>query len=191
MDKKFFEVSLGIFMFLFISLLGFKFLYGDRKLYSDGSIKVPEASIKYSGFEEDENNYKIKVGIKNNSKYYGIIRDIKLQFQPDSKNVSSISLGPIFVGYDLKESEYFNNYEEGEEYYYSAFFDPGEEKQYIFEIPKGLSFDENVFDTNRMGIYYSIEYFKYRPKENAVSVNINMEGSVKFIDNSIEPYEIK
>ena len=42
-----------------------------------------------------------------------------------------------------------------------------------------------------MGIYYSIEYFKYRPKENAVSVNINMEGSVKFIDNSIEPYEIK
>lgn len=191
MKKKFFKVSLGIFMFLLISLLGFKFLYGDRKLYSDGSIKVPESGTRYLGFEEDDYKYKIKVGIKNNSKYYGIIRDIKLQFQPDSKNVSSISLGPIFVGYDLKESEYFNNYEEGEEYYYSAFFDPGEEKQYIFEIPKGLSFDKKVFDTNRMGISYNIEYFKYRPKENAVSVNINMEGSVKFIDNSIEPYEIK
>ena len=87
--------------------------------------------------------------------------------------------------------EYIDNYEEGGKEYYSSFFDPSEEKLYVFEIPKGLSFDENVFDTNRMGIYYSIEYFKYRPKENAVSVNINMEGSVKFIDNSIYPYEIK
>lgn len=191
MNKKFFKVSLGIFMFLLISLLGFKFLYGDKKTHLDGLIKVSESSTRYLGFEEDDYKYKIKVGIKNNSKYYGIIRDIKLQFQPDSKNVSSISLGPIFVGYDLKGSDYFNNYEEGEEYYYSAFFDPGEEKQYIFEIPKGLSFDKKVFDTNRMGISYNIEYFKYRPKDNAVSGYINLEGSVRTIDNSIDPYEIK
>ncbi|MDU5106824.1 hypothetical protein [Clostridium sp.] len=191
MKKKFFEVSLGIFMFLFISLLGFKFLYGDRKIYSDGSIKVPEASIKYSGFEEDENNYKIKVSIKNNSKYYGSLRDIKLKFQNYSWNVTSTNSGPTFGGYKLVERESFENYEEERKEYSSPFFNPSEEKLYVFEIPKGLSFDENVFDTNRMGIYYSIEYFKYRPKENAVSVNINMEGSVKFIDNSIEPYEIK
>lgn len=191
MKKKFFKVSLGIFMFLFISLLGFKFLYGDRKIYSDGSIKVPEASIKYSGFEEDENNYKIKVSIKNNSKYYGSLRDIKLKFQNYSWNVTSTNSGPTFGGDKLVERESFENYEEERKEYSSPFFYPSEEKLYVFEIPKGLSFDENVFDTNRMGIYYSIEYFKYRPKENAVSVNINMEGSVKFIDNSIEPYEIK
>lgn len=191
MKKKFFKVSLGIFMFLFISLLGFKFLYGDRKIYSDGSIKVPEASIKYSGFEEDENNYKIKVSIKNNSKYYGSLRDIKLKFQNYSGKLTSTNSGPTFGGYKLVERESFENYEEERKEYSSPFFNPSEEKLYVFEIPKGLSFDENVFDTNRMGIYYSIEYFKYRPKENAVSVNINMEGSVKFIDNSIEPYEIK
>lgn len=191
MSKKFIKVSLGIFIFLSISLLGFRFLYGDKKTHLDGSIKVPESSTRYLGFEEDDYKYKIKVGIKNNSKYYGIIRDIKLKFQVESINGVSISSVPIFEGYDLKKMEYIDNYEEGGKEYYSSFFDPSEEKLYVFEIPKGLSFDENVFDTNRMGIYYSIEYFKYRPKENAVSVNINMEGSVKFIDNSIYPYEIK
>ena len=191
MSKKFIKVSLGIFIFLSISLLGFRFLYGDKKTHLDGSIKVPESSTRYLGFEEDDYKYKIKVGIKNNSKYYGIIRDIKLKFQNYSGNGTSTNSGPTFGGYELIERGYFENYEEGIREYSSPFFDPSEEKLHVFEIPKGLSFDRNVFDTNRMGIYYSIEYFKYRPKENAVSVNINMEGSVKFIDNSIYPYEIK
>lgn len=191
MNKKFVKVSLGIFMFLFISILGFKFLYGDRKVYSDGSIKVPEASVNYTGFEEDENNYKIKVNIKNNSKYYGIIKDVKLQFQTNSKNGSTNNSGPIFIGYELKKRVYFDNYAEGETEEYSPFFKPSEEKLYVFEIPKGLSFDKESFDTNRMGISYSIEYFKHKHKNNAVSVRINMEGSVKFIDNSKDPYNIE
>ena len=191
MNKKFLKVSLGIFMFLFISILGFKFLYGDRKVYSDGLIEIPKANIKYSGFEEDENNYKIKVSIKNNSKYYGSLRDIKLNFQKYSGNGIVNNSGPTFGGYEILERGTFENDKEGIVEHSSPFFDPSEEKFYAFEIPKGLSFDKEVFDTNRMEIYYNIEYYKYRHKENAVSVNINFEGSVIYIDNSIAPYEIK
>ena len=191
MNKKFLKVSLGIFILLFISLLGFKFLYGDRKIYSDGLIEIPKASIKYSGFEEDENNYKIKVSIKNNSKYYGSLRDIKLNFQNNSGIGVATNSGPTFRGYEIIERGAFGNYEEGIGEHSSPFFDPSEEKLYVFEIPKGLSFDKEIFDTNRIGIAYSIEYFKYRHKENVVSVNVNLEGSVIYIDNSIEPYEIK
>ena len=177
-------------MFLFISLLGFTFIFGDKKADYQGYIDVPKVSISYSGFEEDEDKYKIKVSIKNNSKYYGILGDIKLKFQNNSNYGSSINSGPIFEGYDLKQREYFDNYEEGGKDYYSSFFDPSEKKEYIFEIPKGLSFDEKVFDTNRMMIFYNIEYFKRRIKENAISGRIKMEGSIEIIDNSVDPYII-
>ncbi len=191
MNKKFFKVSLGIFMFLFISLLGFKFLYGDRKTYFHGAINVPESSTRYLGFEEDDYKYKIKVGIKNNSKYYGIISDIKLKFQLESRNGDSISLGPIFEGYDLKMREYLNNYEDRQEENYSIFFSPSEEKEYIFEVPKGLSFDKEVFDTNIMMINYNIKYLKRKHNNNAVSGEINFKSTTDVINNSIEAFNIE
>ena len=190
MNKRFIKVSLGIFIFLFISLLGFTFIFGDKKADYQGYVDVPKASLSYSGFEEEEDKYKIKITIKNNSKYYGILKDVKLKFQTNSEYGSYTNSGPIFGGYDLKKREYFESNEEGERVNYSVFFEPSEKKDYIFEIPKGLSFDENVFDTNRMKISYNIEYFKRRIK-NGVAVRINMHGSEEILDNSIEPYQIK
>ena len=191
MNKRFIKISLGILIFLSISFFGFTFIFGNKKTYIDGRIEVPKSSLRYSGFEEDEDKYNIKVSVKNNSKYHGIIRDIKLQFQGNSKNGSSINSGPIFGGYDLKAREYLQNYKEEEDVYYSAFFNPDETKYYMFEIPKGLSFDEKVFDTNIMMVSYNIEYFRNRSKENAVSGSINMESTVEIIDNSSDPYVIK
>ena len=191
MNKRFIKISLGILIFLSISFLGFTFIFGNKKTYIDGSIEVPKSSLRYSGFEEDEDKYNIKVSVKNNSKYYGLIRDIKLQFQVNSKNGSYVNPGPIFGGYDITEREYLQNYTEEEEVYYSAFFNPDETKYYMFEIPKGLSFDEKVFDTNRMMVSYNIEYFRNRIKENGVSGSINMESTAEIIDNSSYPYVIK
>ncbi len=190
MNKKFIKVSLGILIFLFISLLSFTLIFGGKKADYQGYVDVPKASLSYSGFEEEEDKYKIKITIKNNSKYYGSISDIKLKFQTNSNYGSYTNSGPIFGAYELNEKEYYDNYEEGEKEYYSVFFNPSEKRDYIFEIPKGLSFDEKVFDTNRMMISYNIEYFKRRIK-NGVSGRIKMEGTVEILDNSVEPYVIK
>ncbi|MDV4151944.1 hypothetical protein R0131_14040 [Clostridium sp. AL.422] len=190
MNKKFIKVSLGILIFLSISLLSFTLIFDKKKADYQGYIDVPKVSISYSGFEEEEDKYKIKVSIKNNSEYYGSIRDIKLKFQTNSNYESYTNSGPIFGSYDLKEREYFENYKEGERENYSTFFDPMERRDYIFEIPKGLSFDKKVFDTNRMKISYNIEYFKRRIK-NGVAGRINMQGSEEIIDNSVDPYVIE
>ncbi len=190
MNKRFMKISLGIFLFLAFSLLGFKFIFGNKKIYSDGIVNVPDSSIRYEGFEEDEENYIIKISFKNNSKYYGIIREAKLQFQRDSKHGFSNNTGPIFEGYDLKSREYFDNYKDGEEVY-SPFLNPYDKNIYFFEIPKGLSFDEKVFDTNRIIISYNIEYLKYKTKNNAVTGRITTKGGFEFLNNSLYPYRIQ
>lgn len=190
MNKKSIKVSLGILIFLSISLLSFTLIFAEKKADYQGYIGVPKASISYSGFEEEEDKYKIKITIKNNSKYYGSLKDIKLKFSINSEYKSYTNSGPIFGGYDLKEREYFENHKEVERENYSPFFDPSEKRDYIFEIPKGLSFDEKVFDTNRMIISYNIEYFKRRIK-NGVSGRIKMEGTTEFLDNSTNPYVIE
>lgn len=190
MNKKFILVSLSIFVLSFVFILGFKFILGDKVLYEDAVIfEQGKPIIKYVGFEEDENIYKIKISIKNNSEYYASFNNISLQFL----NNSSVYLGdanPIFNGYDSGLREYYNNYKEGMDEY-SSFLDSKEEREYVFEISKGLSFDKEVFDTNRMTISYNAQYFKYRFGSKAVVSNVFSRSSVEFIDNSIYPYTIE
>lgn len=67
MNKKFITVTTSIFLFSLIFILGFKFILGDKLLYVDSTEEAFNSEgpiIKYSGFEEDENTYKIKVNIK-------------------------------------------------------------------------------------------------------------------------------
>ena len=61
MNKRFIKISLGIVIFLSISFLGFTFIFGNKKTYIDGGIEVPKSSLRYSGFEEDEEKYKINI----------------------------------------------------------------------------------------------------------------------------------
>jgi hypothetical protein len=190
MNKKFILISLSIFILSFVFILGFKFVLGDKVLYEDAvNYEQGKPTIKYVGFEEDENIYKIKVSIKNNSDYYANFYDINLQFS----NSSSVYLGdanPVFKGYDSGLREYYNNYKEGMDEY-SSFLDPKEGREYVFEIPKGLSFDKEVFDTNRMTIVYDAKYFKYVFGSKTMFNNVFSRSSVEFIDNSKDPYTIE
>ena len=187
MNKKFILVSLSIFVLSFVFILGFKFILGDKVLYEDAVIfEQGKPIIKYVGFEEDENIYKIKISIKNNSEYYASFNNISLQFL----NNSSVYLGdanPIFNGYDSGLREYYNNYKEGMDEY-SSFLDSKEERIYVFEISKGIKFDKEIFDTNRMAISYSAQYFKRRINKNTAIGNAFSSSSVEFIDNSRDPY---
>ncbi|MGG7142989.1 hypothetical protein ACQPVP_05945 [Clostridium nigeriense] len=191
MNKKFILVSLSIFILSFIFILGFKFALDDKVLYEDSvNYEQDKPMIKYVGFEEEDDFYKIKISVKNSTDYYASFYDINLQFSNNS-SVYLGNAGPIFKGYDNDERKALLNYKEGDKYDFSSYFGPNEEREYVFEISKGLKFDKEVFDTNRMTISYNIQYFKYKINKNTVVGNAFSSSSVEFIDNTIDPYTIE
>lgn len=194
MNKKFITVSISIFLLSFIFILGFKLILGDKLLYANSTEYVEGPIIKYSGFDEDENIYKIKVNIKNNSKYYARVNNINLQFSYNTKDKSGYSTNdasPLFKGYDNTEREHLLNYMPGDEYSFSSFLNPNEEREYVFEISKGLKFDKEVFDTNRMAISYGVNYFKYRIRSNSAIGDAGSIWASKPLDSSAEPFTIE
>ncbi|MBS5938760.1 hypothetical protein [Clostridium sp.] len=188
MNKKFISICLSIFTISLIFIIGFKFILGDKILYND-SMNYDEGKpiIKYTGFEEDENIYKIKVSIKNNSKYYASFIDINLQFSSESGYIGNAN--PIFKGYDNKIRESLKTYDEGREVV-GSFLDPEEEREYIFEISKGLSFNKETFDTSSISISYDVRYFKYRLNETTVFSSAITRTGTEFIENALEPFTI-
>lgn len=186
MNKKFILVSLSIFILSFVFILGFKFILGDKVLYEDAvNFDKGNTIIKYVGFEEDENIYKIKISVKNNTDYYANFNSITLRFSGSSQGE------PIFSGYDNTEREYILNLKEGDKYDFSSYFEPKEEREYAFEISKGLNFNKKVFDTNIMIIAYNAQYFKYKINNNFVISSVFSSGASETIDNSIDPYIIE
>lgn len=163
MNKKFIIVSISIFLFSFIFILGFNFILGDKVLYSNSvDFEQGVPVINYVGLEEDDNIYKIKISIKNTSDYYASFNNISLQF------TGTYQGAPIFNGYDNDERKAFINHKPGDKYNYSSFFDPNEEREYVFEVSKGISFDKEVFNSKNIDIGYSYQLYKYRVNNNTV-----------------------
>ncbi len=163
MNRKYISICLSIIIVSLIFIFGFNFILGDKILYSDSvdfEYRVPE--INYIGVEEDENVYKIKVSIKNNSDYYAGFNNISLQFTGTSQGA------PTFNGYDNDERKAFLNHKPGDKYNYSSFFDPYEEREYVFEVSKGISFDKEVFNSKEIDIGYGYQLYKYRVNNNTV-----------------------
>ena len=188
MNKKFISICLSIFAISLFFIIGFKFILGDKVLYDD-AIDFNEGYpiIRYTGFEEDKNIYMIKVSIKNTSRYYTVFDNINLQFS--NKSVYNGNANPIFKGYDNKIRESLQTYNEGSEVV-GSFLDPEEEREYIFEISKGLSFDKEVFDTNHMSISYDARYYKYKLNERMVLPSTYTRGKRELIDNFLDPFTI-
>lgn len=177
MNKKFIKVSIIIFLFSFLFILGFNFILGDKVLYNDSvDLDYGEQEISYRGIEEDKGAYKIKVSIKNNSDYYASFDNIALKFTGVSQGA------PIFTGYDNDERKALLNYMPGDKYNYSSFFAPNEEREYVFEVSKGLSFDKEFYDFNTLDISYSYRYFKYRVNNNTVIGSGPSGGGAKRIE---------
>lgn len=186
MNKKFIYMSLSIFILSLIFILGFKFILGNKVLYEDSmNFDQGKPIIKYIGFEEDDNFYKIKVSIKNTTDYFASIYNLSLQFAGRSQGA------PTFSGYDNTEREYILNLKPGDKYNFSGYFGPKEERNYVFEISKGISFDKEVFDTNKMTIRYNAQYYKYKINNNTVIGGAFSSSATEFIDNSIAPYTLE
>ena len=178
MNKKFIIVSLSIFILSLFFILGFNFILGDKILYNDSTnFDEGEPIIKYVGFEEDENVYKIKVSIKNTSKYYASFNDVTMTF------IGGSISGPEFRGYDKHRENIFNN-KEGEETKISYYFNPN-------EISKGLSFDKNYFDTNKINVSYNVTFYKYRIGYDRLIGNVFSRSAGEILKNTMDPYIIE
>lgn len=190
MNKKFIKVSIGIFISVFIFILGFKFILGDKLLFHQGSDEAFNSSnpiVKYVGFEEDENILKIKISIKNNSKYIASVNKATMRFGVLANAVNDSIINsrsnPTFEGYD---NDY--DYNSKNKYFDFAIY-PGEEREYAFEVTKGIHFDKEVFDTNKMYVSYNINYYKYKIKGTFIG-NVMGTGGGESLDNSSNPYVI-
>lgn len=110
-----------------------------------------------------------------------------MQFSSESGYIGNAN--PIFKGYDNKLRKFLKNHNEGRAVV-GSFLDPMEEREYIFEISKGLSFDKEVFDTNVMSISYDARYYKYKLNERMVLSSTYTSGRRELLDNSLEPFRI-
>lgn len=186
MNKKFISISLSIFIFSLFFILGFKFILGDKVLYIDSTnYEQGEPIIKYVGFEEDDSFYKIKVSIKNTTNYIASFQNVDLQFSRGLQGT------PIFNGYDNTERQYILSLKQEDKYEFSRYFGPQEEREYVFEISKGIKFDKEIFDTNKMTIRYNVQYYRYKINNNSVIGGAFSSSATEFIDNSIDPYTLE
>ncbi len=185
MNKKYINIISSIFIISLFFILEFKFILGDKVLYIDSTnFDKGDVIIKYIGFEEGEDTYKIKVSIKNNSDYYANISNLTLNFIGGSNG------NPEFRGYDNDERQALINYKQGDKYNFSPYFDANEEREYAFEISKGLSFNKEDFDTNKINIAYNATFFRYRINKNSLMGSVFSRGGTARLDNSVDPYNL-
>lgn len=188
MNKKFIKISISIFLFSFIFILGFSFILGNSKLYSDSNrlnFDSKGITMKYDGIEEDEYSYKIKIRIKNNTQYYAGLNNINLKFQSNNDG------NPIFEGYDNELRKSFSKADVKDSDILSPYLDSNEEREFVFEVSRGLKFDKNIFDTNRVAISYNTNFYKYKLNKNLVAFSIWSKAGTEFIGNVDELFTLE
>ena len=96
---------------------------------------------------------------KNNSKDIASLNDMELSFDYKFDNEENVDEN----GYYIQNNVYIKGYEidmfDDNKIYG---IDPGTEKEVIFEIPKGIKFDEEIFDIKRPTIHYNVNFYKFR-----------------------------
>ena len=176
MSKKFLIVSISIFLGIMIFIGFSKEILKDKENWSNSSEKYfsnMKPTIKYEGYEEEEENIKVKISFKNNFKGIANINDMKISFNSKKKSTNTEF---YFQGYDEQWRTEFENYKNG--------IDRGEKSIYVFDLPKGIKFDENYFDLSYMNISYNAHYFRFRIGRNALLGMMGSTGGSWSIENT-------
>ena len=158
MNKKFIKISLIICIPIVLLI---SFFTTTVKSINDEPFEESEEkiSIEYNGYKENKNRYTISILVKNNSKDIASLNDMELSFDYKLDNEDNADEN----GYYIQNNVYIKGYE------IDMFDDnkiyginPGTEKEVIFEIPKGIKFDEEIFDIKRPTIHYNVSFYKFR-----------------------------
>ncbi|ATD54469.1 hypothetical protein [Clostridium chauvoei] len=176
MNKKFLMVSISIFLSIMIFIGFSKVILKDKESWINSSEKYffnMKPTIKYEGYEEEDGNINIKISFKNNFNGIASIDDLKLSFG-SKKNLSNGEFS--FKGFNEGWRSDFYNYKNG--------IDREEESVYVFQIPKGIKFDEDYFDLSYMNISYNVQYFRFRIGSNALLGMMGSTGGSLSIENT-------
>ena len=158
MNKKFIKISLIICIPIVLLI---SFFTTTVKSINDEPFEESEEkiSIEYNGYKENKNRYTISILVKNNSKDIASLNDMELSFDYKLDNEDNADEN----GYYIQNNVYIKGYEidmfDDNKIYG---IDPGTEKEVIFEIPKGIKFDEEIFDIKRPSIHYNVSFYKFR-----------------------------
>ena len=158
MNKKFIKISLIICIPIVLLI---SFFTTTVKSINDEPFEESEEkiSIEYNGYKENKNRYTISILVKNNSKDIASLNDMELSFDYKLDNEDNADEN----GYYIQNNVYIKGYEidmfDDNKIYG---IDPGTEKEVIFEIPKGIKFDEEIFDIERPIIHYNVNFYKFR-----------------------------
>lgn len=181
MNKKFIKISLIICIPIILLIA---FFATTVKSINDETFEESEEKIviEYNDYKEKKNRYVISVLVKNNSKDIASLNDMELSFDYKFDNEDNIDEN----GYYLQNSVYIKGFEVDcfdDNKIYGI--DPGCEEEITFEIPKGIKFDEEVFDLERPTINYNVNFYKFRTGSRSLmlgsggmggSITLNREG---------------
>lgn len=158
MNKKFIKISLIICIpiVLLISFFAITVKSINDEPFEESEEKI---SIEYNGYKENKNRYTISILVKNNSKDIASLNDMELSFDYKFDNEENVDEN----GYYIQNNVYIKGYEidmfDDNKIYG---IDSGCEKEITFEIPKGIKFDEEIFDIKRPTIHYNVNFYKFR-----------------------------
>ncbi len=175
MNKKFIKISLIICIPIILLIAFFTITV---KSINDEVFEETEEKIviEYNGYKEKKNRYIISVLVKNNSKDIASLNDIKLYFDYKFDNEDNVDENDYYVQNSVYiEGHEIDMFDDNKIYG----INPGTEKEVIFEIPKGIKFDEEIFDLESPTIHYNVNFYKFRTGSRSLMLGSGgMGGSI-------------
>ena len=161
MNKKFIKVSLIICVPLILLLGFFNMVSSNEDIFDELEDSI---EITYKDYKEEKYNYVVSVIVKNNSKNIASLFDMELSFD---YNGPGESVGDFYIrGYEKdiwSEDKLLG-------------IDPGNEKEIIFKIPKGIEINKDYYNLNRIIVGYNANFYKFRIGRNRLFLGAGQMG---------------
>lgn len=170
MNKKFIKVSLMICIPLLL-LIGFFRMTTDNGANSDEM--EDDILITYKEDKEDKYSYIVYVTVKNNTDQIASLNDMGLSFDYEGEGNN---VGEFYIR-GQEEDLWDENKILG--------IDPGDQKDVLFKIPKGIEISDKDYNLKRLLIEYNVSFFKFRLSSNQLFLGTSNLGGTQTVG---EPY---
>lgn len=170
MNKKFIKVSLMICIPLLL-LIGFFRMTTDNGANSDEM--EDDILITYKEDKEDKYSYIVYVTVKNNTDQIASLNDMGLSFDYEGEGNN---VGEFYIR-GQEEDLWDENKILG--------IDPGDQKDVLFKIPKGIEISDKDYNLKRLLIEYNVSFFKFRISSNRLFLGTSNLGGTETLG---EPY---
>lgn len=170
MNKKFIKASLIICIPLLL-LIGLFAITTNNIANSDEMEN--DILITYNKYTEDKYSYTVYVTVKNNTDQIASLHDMGLSFDYEGEGNN---VGEFYIR-GQEEDLWDENKILG--------IDPGDQKDVLFKIPKGIEISDKDYNLKRLLIEYNVSFFKFRLSSNRLFLGTSNLGGTQTVG---EPY---